>query len=364
MPNIPGSDHCPVYADFHDSITLPDGTKLDLWKEMNPNRQPDADPPAPPKFAGRFFDEFSGKQKLLSSFFAKRPPNGAALSVQSKASTSASSIGSVPEPTLEDAKKALLSVAERGDDFSPSPASEPNLEDAKRASDGAAEADADSSAVSTPSNAAEPKASSSSQPVPHADSAPVRMPLSRSQPTASTSEPPSRPQPLKRTSSDSKFSKTKGKEKLVRGQQTLAAFIKRPASKSKEADKETSARRSTDNSKKRTQDDSASQTPDIVDLSTDPQGPTPHAEPPPPSEDLEMSSLAAEDFKPNFNTPSTSAAWSSLLTPKAIPKCIVHGEPAKELTVNKPGPNRGRKFWMCSRGIGAKGDPEARFVIP
>lgn len=75
LPSIHGSDHCPVYADFHDSITTPDGRTLDLWTEINPptrSREAGVSPPAPPKFAARNYDEFSGKQRLLSSFFGNR----------------------------------------------------------------------------------------------------------------------------------------------------------------------------------------------------------------------------------------------------------------------------------------------------
>jgi AP endonuclease 2 len=43
------------------------------------------------------------------------------------------------------------------------------------------------------------------------------------------------------------------------------------------------------------------------------------------------------------------AAWSQLLAPIQPPKCRVHDELAKELTVNKPGPNKGKNFFICSR---------------
>ncbi|KAJ7719699.1 Endonuclease/exonuclease/phosphatase [Mycena maculata] len=45
-------------------------------------------------------------------------------------------------------------------------------------------------------------------------------------------------------------------------------------------------------------------------------------------------------------------AWTDLLAPIQPPKCIVHGEPAKELTVNKPGPNKGKNFFICARPVG------------
>jgi AP endonuclease-2 len=42
-------------------------------------------------------------------------------------------------------------------------------------------------------------------------------------------------------------------------------------------------------------------------------------------------------------------AWSQLLAPIEAPLCDVHKEPAREYTVNKPGPNKGKRFFLCSR---------------
>lgn len=43
------------------------------------------------------------------------------------------------------------------------------------------------------------------------------------------------------------------------------------------------------------------------------------------------------------------AAWSHILAPIEAPLCDVHKEPAREYTVNKPGPNKGKRFFLCSR---------------
>ncbi|KAG6811958.1 hypothetical protein H0H93_014108, partial [Arthromyces matolae] len=50
----------------------------------------------------------------------------------------------------------------------------------------------------------------------------------------------------------------------------------------------------------------------------------------------------------NNDTDATKQAWSTLMAPIKPPKCSVHGEPAKELTVTKTGPNKGKKFFICS----------------
>lgn len=53
--------------------------------------------------------------------------------------------------------------------------------------------------------------------------------------------------------------------------------------------------------------------------------------------------------------------WQDLFKgPPPPPCCNGHREPCKLLTVNKKGPNQGRKFYVCSRGVGPKDDPQAR----
>ncbi|CUA78128.1 AP endonuclease 2 [Rhizoctonia solani] len=70
--DIRGSDHCPVFIDLHDEITSPDGQVsrlVDIIDSYNASGQPRD----PPPISTKFWDEFSGKQKLLSTFFAKKP---------------------------------------------------------------------------------------------------------------------------------------------------------------------------------------------------------------------------------------------------------------------------------------------------
>lgn len=65
-----------------------------------------------------------------------------------------------------------------------------------------------------------------------------------------------------------------------------------------------------------------------------------------------------------------SLAWGAIFSPAPAPLCRNHSEACRAWTVNKPGPNHGRKFWLCNRPVGpgyeksgrAKGDvnPEYR----
>ncbi|KAJ7633987.1 Endonuclease/exonuclease/phosphatase [Mycena rosella] len=52
------------------------------------------------------------------------------------------------------------------------------------------------------------------------------------------------------------------------------------------------------------------------------------------------------------STGASKNAWTRLLAPLEPPRCTVHGEPAKAFTVNKPGPNKGKSFFVCPRSVG------------
>ena len=56
-----------------------------------------------------------------------------------------------------------------------------------------------------------------------------------------------------------------------------------------------------------------------------------------------------------------AAVWKSLFKgPIRPPLCTGHREPTVMRTVKKDGPNRTRRFFVCARPAGAKGNPEAR----
>ncbi|KAJ6009700.1 hypothetical protein N7522_004716 [Penicillium canescens] len=50
--------------------------------------------------------------------------------------------------------------------------------------------------------------------------------------------------------------------------------------------------------------------------------------------------------------------WSKLFTKKPVPPCDGHHEPCISLTTKKPGMNRGRSFWICPRPLGPSGEKE------
>lgn len=273
LPDVVGSDHCPVYVDLYDEIEIEGRGKVSLWDEMNPGRQRDDPLPDPPAFAARNYDEFSGKQRLMSNFFGKK--------------VEGSSTQSPP-------------VA------SPAPRS-----------------------LSTPSTSARdtPVASTSKL----ASTAP-----SSSAPNGNSSAAPS-----------SSAAKGKGKatelekEKVAPGgQQSISNFFKpppkpKPPVKKKKAKKAVPAPQSETTSIASQGSTSSS----IIDLTDE--------------SDERMGSMDPGDYEAASSgssaASSSSSAWSSLFAQKALPNCDGHGEPSKAWTVNKPGINKGRRFYLCAR---------------
>ena len=64
---------------------------------------------------------------------------------------------------------------------------------------------------------------------------------------------------------------------------------------------------------------------------------------------LSQKDRASSPIGPSNGKEKGKAAWSHILAPIEAPLCDVHKEPTREYTVNKPGPNKGKRFFLCSR---------------
>ena len=332
---LKGSDHCPIYIDLHDEITTPTGQKLSL-REAMPLVEGQAEPP---RLAARHWDEFSGKQTLLSSFFAKGAKMTAAPSASDR--TIDSQPPGSPYPHSSQAP-AILSA--------------PQFPDAVPL-DHAHHQDPDFVHISY--------------------TLPFLTPATgcgRPTPTPSPSESGGDPEkkhtaPLKRRSTDppsaaaSKPSKKQKKDKAKfpgsdagsgSGQRTLAAFFAAPQSQSQPHP------RLPQSSGYQQQPQFASQTQwnasaDPPLLSSDGDHPMDCLEA---DYQLALHIASSQEADPlatsstaNGSSSNNKEAWSQLMAPIQPPKCNVHGEPAKEYTVNKPGLNKGKTFFICSRYV-------------
>jgi hypothetical protein len=59
---------------------------------------------------------------------------------------------------------------------------------------------------------------------------------------------------------------------------------------------------------------------------------------------------------------TASQKWTSIFTRKGPPLCDAHATPCIELVTKKPGPNLGRRFWICSKPVGPGYDNGKRTI--
>ncbi|KAF7307729.1 DNA-(apurinic or apyrimidinic site) lyase [Mycena kentingensis (nom. inval.)] len=158
--------------------------------------------------------------------------------------------------------------------------------------------------------------------------------------TSSNSQPPP-----KKAKADTSASKVKPS---IKGQSSLAAFFAKPSAKP-------GSSRIDAKGKGKAQEEPM----EIVILDSPEASPTrPLASSPDLDADYRLALSLSQEL-PESPTRATdparnakARAWGRMLAPPAPPRCTVHNEPAKSLTVTKAGPNKGKKFFICSRPVG------------
>ncbi|KZT64496.1 DNase I-like protein [Daedalea quercina L-15889] len=276
QPSLKGSDHCPIYVDLHDELTLESGEIVKLSDAMSQQEGMQ-----PPRIAAKYWEELAGKQTMLSSFFGKRD-------IQQSPPADASPPNDIPIPLSQSSSSST------------------------------ADPPAGSQHSSTPSHSqtrATPKATAP-----------------RQAPAAST----------KRKPVDQASGASSKKRKRDASQSNISSFFGKPST-SKSPSKEVIF---VDD------DETAPSTPytvcavAVVEDQIDSDYRL--------ARELSMSEASAVENEPSSSpAPSGSkTAWAGLFAPLKPPNCTVHNEPTKLWTVNKPGPNKGKKFYLCSRPVG------------
>ena len=318
QPSIKGSDHCPVFVDFHDEIITDTGEKLVLRELMHMGA--DSAKREPPRLAVKYWPEFQGKQMLVSNFFTKRgaeaplpqaptaPPNAFPLTIASDA------LNTQPQPVVSVEEQSAPKASQL------SSSSQPDIE---------------------------PSSQSSMSP----SSTQTSLKLSQE------SSHESLKRPRRGTSTVAGGSKPK---KLKAGQSKLSSFFTKPTTT-------TTTLPTAPANAKVPSDRAGSLSSEVIDLCED-------------SEEMEMQSSSTplptitseirlpadkdnsrithsqSPDKKNGNGKTGSGAsssWSAVFVPKPPPPlCTVHREPSKEFRVNKPGPNKGKAFYLCARPVG------------
>lgn len=301
LPDVVGSDHCPVFIDLRREIVDgATGATVKLWDALNPparvalaakGDEAGVEAFPPPLFAGKFYDEFSGKQKQLTSFFTKGAPP--------KPRRSTSSATPTPSPAIELDSPPPMPTFD---------ASGPSVDEALSALRQTSPTDL----------RVDPSPS------------PTIAPSQPSQPLASTSQPPLQP-----VASTSK-AKSKARAKEEPKGSLASFFIKpTPAPKVKKAGK----------GKKR-------KSPSPIDVDAD-------------ADEIESDGELSPRLPSAITNPQAAIAWAGLMQPKPPPLCEGHQEPCassrpcaeliragKKLECKKAGENKGRWFWMCQRPVG------------
>ena len=329
--DVKGSDHCPVFVDFHDEITTSDGSVVQLRDSLGA-RNPDS---APPRLATKFWDEYSGKQTRLHNFFAKK----ATESSKTGPNAPTPDEGSLPSASLDDTPEVATQSSSQS---LPSPADQPSQATLDLLVD-------DPALISQPS------------PITPTSSVPSM--------TSTTSDSaPDRPQkrklvletPLEKVKKQKGKKVQKSESSESTSQTKLSSFFAKP----KAAVEPETEPQGASNATKKGKEPSLVDIIDVDDCPVDVnlvKDNIPDAEDgehyPSPSQSFSSqatsSSYGTQSNMNNGNDGNRSGngkdAWSAILAPTPIPRCTAHNEPAKEHTVNKPGPNKGKRFFICSR---------------
>jgi len=297
QPEMKGSDHCPVFVDFRDEITDVNGTTIKLRDVLGVQATP-GEAKEPPRLAAKFWDEYSGKQMLLETFFGKQFADTRTVELSPTSILLVSDSSMAAEPP--DRGQSSLVV-------------EPSFPSSSKSHD-----------FITSSS---PSPSTTAQPVPPASLTSKRK--ITVEPTQSFKK--LKPIPIRNNAT------AKGKEK-----KTIASFFSQP----KSTNAQTTASSSTTSVSKL----KGKETTIGTQVPADDDDPTQADD----DADYRLALvLSSQDSIPSSSQgrpeKETKQAWNNLLAPIQPPKCVIHREPARELTVNKQGPNKGKRFFICSR---------------
>lgn len=340
-----------MYIDLHESITLEDGSELKLRDQLNPaNRPPSTAPvypddvprtaPEPPRFATKFFEEFSGRQTTLKNFFGKGPTKPPIEPSPSPTPAPESSLSSTSQPNPTQAKATVK----------PKQASPPRIPDTDEA-------------LASPfglARAAFNFIDASGSKIP---AAPRPIDMTRDEEDDTSTR---KPEVRRQTSGG------KAKAKSVSGQTKLSSFFSQPSSGQK---RKASATASPPVQMRPAKSPSIARTDPLLERSNtsssnlDATSMSQNA----PDEEAEAALIAraieeadAENaMKREKANAEAKPVWSNLFAKKLPPLCDVHHKPCKDfseslhcesvavrltcdLVVKIPGPNKGKRFWLCS----------------
>ncbi|OAX81385.1 hypothetical protein ACJ72_04275 [Emergomyces africanus] len=305
-----GSDHCPVYADLKDKVSL-DGVEVNILDILNPTgtfengeRKGEYWPADPLPLSGRLIPEFCQRRSIKDMLFRQSSHGG------SQTSVNASGGGATPVTAQNDPSDINISAVGGASLASPYPA--PTTA---------------SAAPSTPKR-----------------------------PQTGDDGIISRPKRVKRRESSTAAAAAARGQKTLKGFFGLKASTDTPASSTDDGNEESipSSRATVASSPRKK---AAGNLPDPSLFCSSGNGCGPEddgrqqsqtADPPAYDGDNDKSGRVHDPI-------ANKESWSKLFTKKPPPRCNGHNEPCISLVTKKSGINCGRSFWICSRPLGPTG---------
>ncbi|KAF2486047.1 DNA lyase-like protein [Neohortaea acidophila] len=304
-----GSDHCPVYADFHDRIDYA-GKEIALLDVMSPSgvftdgkRQQEWKVANVPAFSAKRLPEFDKRRSIKSMF----------------AAPSAKKAEGREQPTMNAAVNDFNATLQ--------------VQDSNSASTAQRRSEEDFSASAKRKIPSLPKEKSS-----------------------------------KRLKSDSAVSTSRGQQSLkgffqTSSVRTNSASHETHVERQRDATGEASAQ--SPNGKPRPTETSAT----AISAFSTPEKRTPAKDrladddqddhDPDTSHPSTAASPTPSDFSAQLEaSEQTQRSWNALFSRPVAPMCEGHDEPCKTMQTKKKGSNQGRSFWMCARPLGPSGNKE------
>lgn len=304
QPTLKGSDHCPIYIDLREEITLDSGetvTLRDAMKQSPSLREP-------PRIAAKFWDEFSGKQTVLSAFFGKPATSKQREDTPSRLTRT---------PAAPQATQSQGTGTPQPSDIS--------------------------CVIATAT-------------IPPAQSEPVSEVVAEHKKKLNPPRATRAPQPStnkRKPSNSASASSSKKRKQQVKGQGSIASFFSKPAAGS--------SQRPPSHEIIEIEDLTEAETSTVGEIASNSAiAATSEADQLDADYRLACALASAEETAPSSSPSSsqphsqnqTKTAWSTLFAPIPPPNCTVHDEPTRLYTVNKQGPNKGKTFYLCSRPVG------------
>lgn len=331
-----GSDHCPVYVDFKDTVTLGSGETVKLVDVLNPPntfrnglREKDWSIKNIPTFSGKLLAEFD-RRRSIKNMFAKPSLERASSSALEKAAKN-----NIRDPEVSEESSSALPLALQ----------QQHATQALEASDNTA-------AV---------------QPSPKRKSSDAQTPRATKRSRGETS--------------------TGTKQTLAKGQKSLQAYLK-PASRATLSDASAgSVSESPAKSPVCKSDDEISGGNHVTHTASYPTMPTtpgaaytetrasaingdettadeglaasPHSDGATASRESTEEDQEPDPLARLASAEQQQKSWGQLFSKPVSPMCEGHAEPCKTMLTKKKGSNQGRSFWMCARPLGPSGSKES-----